>query len=154
MSHEKMELEGVYFTCSNFSGNILGYNPNARIVYPEVAREKARRPTLNAPSNLSPASLQVAVKRVSLLLNKSEGYTPLVMHTFGRLEIHSCRGLYEALADTQDNWTLAAAFKRRFEEASGSLILCHKQSSFFRPTSMYLDSRWEYDHECFQQMSE
>ena len=94
MPHEKMELEleleGVYFTGSNISGNTLGYNPDARIVYPEVARERVRRPTLNAPSNQSPASLQVVVEKVSLLLNKADDFTPLLLYMFGSMEIHSC----------------------------------------------------------------
>ena len=38
MPHEKMEIECVYFTGSNFSGNNLGYNPDAGIVYLEVTR--------------------------------------------------------------------------------------------------------------------
>ena len=147
-------IGGVYFTGNNFSSNNLGYNPNVGIVYPEAARKRARRPTLNTPSDLSPASLQVAVKRVSLLLNKPEDYTPLVMHMFGKMEIHSYWQLYEAMADTWDNRVLAAAFKRQFEEASVGLILYHKQSSFFRCTSMYMDGRWEHDHEQFQQIIE
>ena len=67
MPHKKMELEGVYFTDSNSSGINLGYNPDFGIVYPEVARERARRSTSNTPNNLTPTSLQVAVKRVSML---------------------------------------------------------------------------------------
>ena len=112
MPHEKMELESVYFTGSNFTGNTFGFNPGTGIVYPEVVREMARRSTLNAPSNQSLAGLQVVVKRVSLLLNKDDNFTPLVLRTFGRTETHSCRQLYEALGDTRDNRTLAAAFKR------------------------------------------
>ena len=49
--HEKMELEHVYFYDSNFTGNILGFNPNAGLVYPEVTRKIARRPTSIAPTN-------------------------------------------------------------------------------------------------------
>ena len=112
MPHEKMELEGGYFTSIDFSGNTLGYNIDTRIMYLEVARERARRPTSNAPSNRSPASLQVVVKRVSLLLNKANDFTPLLLHTFWKIEIHSYRQLYKALRDTQDNQALAVAFKR------------------------------------------
>ena len=103
MPHGKMKLEGVYFTSSNLSGNNLGYNPDFGIVYLEVARERARRPTSNAPSNLTPDSLQVAVKRVNMLLNKPEDYTPMVVDTFGRIEINSYRALYVALSNTRDN---------------------------------------------------
>ena len=76
MPQEKMELEGVYFTGGNFSGNNLGYNPDFRTVYLEVVRERTRRPTSNAPSNLTQDSLQVVVKRVSLLLKKTLRITP------------------------------------------------------------------------------
>ena len=141
MPHEKIDLESAYFTGSNFSRNHLSCNPNARIVYQNVARERARRPTSNTPSNLSPNSLQVAVKRVSLLLNKTEDYTQMVVDTFGRIEINSCHVLCVSLVNTQDNRALAPAFKRRFEETSRGLILCHKQLSFFRCSSMYMDGR-------------
>ena len=107
----------------------------------------ARRPTSNAPSNVTPDSLQVVVKRVSLLLNKPEGYTPTVIDTFGRIGICSCHALYLVLADTCDNWDQAARFTTWFEGASDGLILCHKQLSFFRYASMYMNGRWEYDHE-------
>ena len=61
MPHKKTELEGVYFTGSNFSGNNLGYNPDFEILYPDVVCERARRPTSNAPRNLIPDSLQGVV---------------------------------------------------------------------------------------------
>ena len=48
--------------------NIQGYNSDAGIIRAEVAREEARRPTSNAPSNLTQDSLSVVVKRVCLLL--------------------------------------------------------------------------------------
>ena len=137
----------MHFCSSDFIGNNLGYNPDTGLVYPVVAREMARRPTSNAPTNRGPASLQVVVKRVSLLLDKPNDFTPLVLHTFRRMEIHSCLQLYEAMRDTQDNQELASAFKTQFEEASGGLILCHKQASYFRCALMYMNGRWEYDHE-------
>ena len=87
MPHEKGEMEVVYFTGSDFGGKIQGYNPDAGIVRPEVAREMARRPTSNAPSNLTQDSLKVVVNRVCLLLYKPEGYTQSVMDTFGRIGI-------------------------------------------------------------------
>ena len=40
------------------------------------------------------------------------------------------------------------------EEASGGPHLPHKEGSFFRCASMYMDRRWEYDHEYFQRMIE
>ena len=154
MPHEKAEVEVVYFSGSDFGGNIQGYNPDTGIIYPEVAREMTRRPTSNAPSNVTQDSLQVVVKRVSLLLNKPEGYTQTVIDTFGRIGIRSCHALYSVLANTRDNWDRATAFTRRFEGASRGLILCHKQLSFFRCASMYMSGRWEYDHEYFQRMIE
>ena len=104
--------------------------------------------------HLTQDSLQVVVKRVSLLLNKLEGYTQLVIDTFRRTGIHSCHALYLVLADTRDNRNRAAVFTRRFKGASRDLILCHKQLSFFRCTLMYMSGRWEYDHEYFQRMIE
>ena len=62
MPHEKVEFEFVYFTGSNMGANIQGYNPDARIIRVEAAREEARRPTSNAPSNLTQDSLSVVVK--------------------------------------------------------------------------------------------
>ena len=45
MPHEKMELKHVYFCASDFIGNCLGFNPDAGLVYPVVAREMARTAT-------------------------------------------------------------------------------------------------------------
>ena len=100
MAYEKMELECDYFTNSQFSGNNLGYNSEPGREHPEVAREMTRKPTSNVPSNLSPESLQVAVKRVSLLLNKPHNYTPTVLNTFEEIETNSCNAFYVALVDT------------------------------------------------------
>ena len=61
MLHKKVELEGEFFTGSDFPGNICGYNPNPELVYVTVLREKKRRPTSNAPNNESKESLEVVV---------------------------------------------------------------------------------------------
>ena len=45
MSHEKVELEGEFFTGSDFPGNICGFNPNPERVHATVLRENKRRPT-------------------------------------------------------------------------------------------------------------
>ena len=137
----RIELEHIYFCGSNFIGNNLGYNPNVSLVYPVVTRKMARRSTSKAPSNQGPASLEVVVKRVSLLLDKPCDLTPLILHTLVRMDIHSCCQLYQALRATQDNQELARAFKTEFEEASGVLVLCDKQSFYFRCTSMYMNRR-------------
>ena len=140
---EKMELKYVYFTGSDFIGNRLGFNPDAGLVYPVVTREMARRTTSTALFNRSTASLEVVVKRVSSLVNKPHDFTPLILHIFGRIEIHSCLQLYCAMRYTRDDRELALAIKTQLEEASGGLILCHKQASYFRCTSMYMNGRWE-----------
>ena len=41
---------------------------------------------------------------------------------------------------------------KRFKEMSGGLHLSHKEGSFFRCAFMYMDGRWNYDHEYFQRM--
>ena len=154
MPNENMVLEHVYFCGREFIGNSLGYNPDAGLVYPVVARKMARRKTSNAPTNRSPANSEVLIKRVNLLLNKPHDFIPLILHTFGRMEIHSCRQLYQAMRCTRDNRELALAFKTEFEETSGGLVLCHKQASYFRFTPMYMNDRWEYDHKYFWRMIE
>ena len=113
-----------------------------------------RRPTSNAPSNLSPESLQVAVKRVSMLLDKPQEYTRTVLDTFGKMGIHSCHVLYVVLADTRDNKEVAEAFKKRFKETCQDIVMCREQLSSYRCASMYMDGRWEYDHEYSQRMIE
>ena len=120
----------------------------------EAAREEARRPTSNTPSNLTQESLSVVVKQVCLLLGKPEGYVQSVIDTFGRIGIRSCHALFCALENTRCECILSAAFTRRFEASSCGLVLCHKQLSFFRCASMYMNGRWEYDHEYFQRMIE
>lgn len=58
------------------------------------------------------------------------------------------------LADTQDNQKVDDAFKRQFKEICQDIVMCHKQLSFYRCASMYMDSRWEYDHKYFKWMIE
>ena len=47
---------------------------------------------------------------------------------------------------------LVEAFMKQFKKVSGGLHLSHKEGSFFRCASMYIDGRWNYDHEYFQIM--
>ena len=70
MPHEKMELECEFFTDSRFSGNNLGVNLDPIRVHPEVAWEIKRRPTSNAPSNLSPESLRSCGQKSSHIVKQ------------------------------------------------------------------------------------
>ena len=146
MPSEKMELEGIFFTNSDFSGNTLGFNPEPRRVYPEVAREMKRIPTSNVPINLSPESLIVTVKRVSEMLNNNQAYITMILDMYGKMGIKSNHSWCGALHKTRDSKELAEAFKKRFKEASRDFNLCHKQGSFCRCVSMYMDERWRYDY--------
>ena len=154
MPHEKGEKEFVYFTGSDFNSNNHGSSMNAGRVRPEVAREMTRRPTSHATDNLTEDSLKVVVRRVSLLLFKPDGYVQPVIDTFERIGIRSCHVLCSALITTRYDQQRATRFTTWFEGASDGLILCHKQLLYFRCASMYMNSRWDYDHEYFQQMIE
>ena len=72
----------------------MAQDKNLSRVYPEVAREIKRRPTSNAPSNLSPESLIVTVKRVSELLNNDQAYITMILDTHGKVGINSNHNLY------------------------------------------------------------
>ena len=106
-----------------------------------------KRPTSNAPNNESKESLKVAVQRVSKLLDKEQSHTELVLKIFVKMNIKSNHDLYITLNNTRDSPQQAGSFVKRFKEASGGLHLQHKEGSFFRCLSMYMDGRWEYDHE-------
>ena len=80
MSHEKLDVEILYFSGSDFSENNMGFNMNSGRIYPEVASERARIPTSNAPANTTEISLEVVIRRVALLLNKPEGYVQPVLY--------------------------------------------------------------------------
>ena len=150
MPSEKMELEAEFFAGTNFPKNNFGYNPDPGKVHPVVAREMKRRPTSTAPSNISPGSLKVTMKRVSELMNNNKAYTTMVLKTYSKMGITSNNDLYVALNKTRDSPELAAVFVKQFKEARVGFNLCHKQGSFYRYTSMYMDERWQYSHEFFQ----
>ena len=156
MAHKKAKLEFVYFTGSNMgaSANIQGYNLDAGMVRPEAAREETRRLTSNAPSNLTQGSLNVVAKQVCLLLRKPEEYVQSIIDTFGRTGIRCCHALFPALVYTQCDRAWSTMFTNQFEASSPGLVLCHKQLSFFRCASMYMNGRWEYDHKYFQRRIE
>ena len=77
MPHEQAELEGEFFTGSDFPGNICGFNPNPEKVHPIVLGGKKRRPTSNALDIESKESLKVVVQRVSELLTKEQSHVEL-----------------------------------------------------------------------------
>ena len=81
MLHKKAEVKQPYFTGSECNSIVHGFNMNPTKVYPEVAREMARRPTSKAPGNTTKESLGVGVRRVGVLLNKPEDYAPPVLDT-------------------------------------------------------------------------
>ena len=87
MPQKKVEVKQPCFTGSECNSIVHGFNMNPNKVYPEVAREMARRPTSKAPGNNTKESLGVVVRRVGLLLNKPEGYTQPVLDTLDRISI-------------------------------------------------------------------
>ena len=68
------------------------------------------------------------------------------------MNIKSNHDLNTALNNTRNSPQLVETFMERFKEVSGGLQLSHKEGSFFRCASMYMDGRWNYDHEYFQRM--
>ena len=66
--------------------------------------------------------------------------------------IKSNHDLNVALNKTRGSPQLVEAFVERFKVVSEGLQLSHKEESFFRCASMYMDGRWNYDHEYFQRM--
>ena len=152
MPHEKAEVEVVYFSGSDYNDNIIGFNMNPEIVFPEVARERARRPTSNAPGNTTNVSLEVIVRRVALLLNKPEGYVQPVLDTFHRIGIRNCDTLDSTLSKTLNDWQQMERFAIWFEGSSDGLRLCFQQLQYYRCCSMYMNIRWNHDHEYFQRM--
>ena len=116
-----------------------------------------RRATSIALNILSPESLAVSVKRVSELMNTDRSarpYTTMVLKTYSTIGIVNNNDLYITLSRTRNDLELEARFVNQFRETSGGFDLCHKQVSFFRCTSMYMNKRWKYDHEYFQRMIE
>ena len=68
------------------------------------------------------------------------------------MNIKSNHDLYIALNNTMNSPQLAIIFMERFKEISGGLQLSHKEGSFFRCASMYMDGSWNYDHKYYQRM--
>ena len=124
MPNEKAEVEHVYFCGSDYNNNIQGFDMNPGRVHPEVAREMARRPTSNAPSNNTDVSLEVIVRRVALLLNKPEGYVQPVLDAFHKIGIRNCHTLDSTLSETLNDRQQAERFTILFEGSSDGIRLC------------------------------
>ena len=62
--------------------------------------------------------------------------------------------LHITLSRQRDDLESESRFVNQFMKASGSFVLCHKQVSFFRCASIYMNEQWRYDHKYFQQMIE
>ena len=103
MPHKKAELEGIFFTASNFPGNISGSNPESGNVHAVVSREMKRRLTLNVLTNESKESLEVVVQRVGELLDKEQSHTELVLEIFVKMNIKSNHDLYITLNNKRDS---------------------------------------------------
>ena len=150
MPHEKAEEEQVYMTGSDSNGNTHGFNMNPERIYPEVAREIARRPTSTAPGNNTNVSLGVVVRRVALLLNKPEGYVQPVLHTFDLIGIRSCDTLDSTLSRTLNDQQQTDRFTTLFEGASADgLNLSFQELQYYRSCSKFMNIRWNHDHEYF-----
>ena len=121
MPNKKAELEGGFFTGSDFPRNICRFNPNPERVHATVLREKKRRPTSNAPDNESKKSLEVAVQRVSELLTKGQSHVELVLKLFVKMNIRSNHDLHIALNNTRNSPQLVETFMKYFKEMSGGL---------------------------------
>ena len=104
-----------------------------------------RRLTANALDDESKESLEVVVRRVSELLTKGESHTKSVLDGFVKMNIKSNHDLNVALNNTRDSPQLAETFMELFKEVKGGLQFSHKEGSFFRCASMYMDGRWNYD---------
>ena len=100
-------------------------------VHSEVAREIARRPTSNAPSNTADPSLGVIVRRVALLLNKPEGYVQPVLDTFHRIGIRNCDALDSTLSETLNDRQQMERFTTWFEGSSDGIRLCFRQLQYY-----------------------
>ena len=113
--------------------------------------------TSDAPNILSPESLVAVVKRVSEVINNDtvvRPYIALVLKTFSNMGIVNNNDFNITLKRTRHDVDLEANFVNQFREESGGYEMCHKQVSFFRAASMYMNERWQYDHEYFQRMIE
>ena len=157
MMLDKMDLEMVFSTSSNYRGNNHGFDMNPGRIYPERAQEISRRPTSNAPNNLSEESLVVSTKRASELIQNVGTIRPfarILVRTYKKMGILSNHDLFLTLRATRDNEDLEDQFVNQFNEASDRYGITDLQVCFFKNTAMYMTMQWSYDQEYFQRMIE
>ena len=133
MMSDRMDLKTVFFASSDYQGNNHGFNMNPGRIYPEQAQEIARRPTSNAPKNLSEESLVMSAKRASELMQNVGTIRPfarMLVKIYKRMGISSNHDLHFTLRGTRDNKDLEDQFVNQFNAA------------------------WSCDHEYFQRMIE
>ena len=141
MPSDRMDLEMVFFTASDYGGNIHGFDMNPGTFCPERARELARRLTSNAPNNLSAESLIMSAKRASERLVQNVGdirpFAKMLLRTYQRMNIVSNHDLFLTLCPTRDNKELEGSCIRQFSAASKmSYHLSSLEVCFFRNTAM------------------
>ena len=88
MMSEMLDLEREFFTASKYRGLSHGFNMNPNYVCPESSRERARRPTSDAPNKLHADSLVVSVKRACELLQPVGMIRP-----FARMVLRTYEGM-------------------------------------------------------------
>ena len=69
-----------------------------------------------------------------------------------KMNIKSCDDLQLALDNTRNDPKVVKLFVKRFKEASVCKSFTHREASYLRCAAMYMNSRWDYDHEYFQRM--
>ena len=141
MPHEKVEIENPFFTRSKYRSIVYGFNMDLGKVHPEASKEIARRPTSNAPSNLTKESLGVVVRRVGVLLNKPDDYAQPVLDTLDRMGIRSCETLDAQLYRTLHNRLEIERFTTWFQGVSHDLRLSFLDLEYLRCCSMYMNVR-------------
>ena len=154
MPSEKAEVESPFFTGSKCRSIVFGFNMDPGRIHPEAAREMARRPTSNAPSNRTKESLGVIVRRVGVLLDKPDDYSQPVIDTLDRMGIGGCATLDRILYKTLHSRIETERFTQWFQGASDNLVLPFTDLDYLRCCSMYMNVRWKHDHEYFQRMIE
>lgn len=68
------------------------------------------------------------------------------------MNIKSNYDLHIALSNKRNSPQLAELFIKQFKKVSGGLHLLHKEGSFLRYASMYMDGIWDYNHDNLQRI--